>query len=187
MTARRSSPPPPMTEADLRPAALRHLARYAASSGGLRRVLSNKIRRSSALHGQDPRPLLLAVDRLVEELCERGLIDDRAVAESQIGKLRRRGTSAQKIVSRLEAKGIPDAVVSDMAERLLPADGDHAAAVRLAKRRRLGPFRTSEREANRMKDLGVLARAGFGYAVAAAVIDAPDSETLERLELPSDG
>jgi regulatory protein len=51
-------------------------------------------------------------------------------------------------------------------------DGDEAAAARaLARRRRLGPYRPGERAPYRDKDLAALARAGFRYDVARAVVD----------------
>jgi regulatory protein len=54
---------------------------------------------------------------------------------------------------------------------------DLAAALALAKRRRLGPFRSpGVRAANRMRDLAALGRAGFAYDIARQVIDGdPDS------------
>ena len=55
---------------------------------------------------------------------------------------------------------------------LAEEDGDErAAALSLARRRRIGPFRPGERAAFRQKDMAVLARAGFPFEVARAVID----------------
>jgi regulatory protein len=49
---------------------------------------------------------------------------------------------------------------------------DLAAALALAKRRRLGPFRApSVRAAYRMRDLAALGRAGFAYEIAKRAID----------------
>ena len=62
-------------------------------------------------------------------------------------------------------------------------DPELAAAVALARRRRLGPWRASEeRAADRQRDLGVLARAGFPADVARKVLDAAsEDELLEDL------
>ena len=55
------------------------------------------------------------------------------------------------------------------------------AAVNLARRRRLGPFRRAgERAAMRGKDLAALARAGFSYPIAKRILDAATPEELER-------
>ncbi len=59
---------------------------------------------------------------------------------------------------------------------------DLAAAVRLARRRRLGPYRSEDadvRSERREKDMAVLARAGFAYDVVKDVIDASSIEELE--------
>lgn len=68
----------------------------------------------------------------------------------------------------------------DEAERLL-AEQDYnpeELALRLAKKKKIGPFRADEetRRENRRKDLAVLVRAGFDYAVAQKVLGSDYSE-----------
>ena len=58
----RDRAPPRMTEAALADAAVRYLGRYAASSGSLKRVLTLKVRRSAAWYGDDPAPLVSAIE-----------------------------------------------------------------------------------------------------------------------------
>jgi regulatory protein len=48
---------------------------------------------------------------------------------------------------------------------------DDTAAWRYARRRRLGPYRTKERAEKRERDVAALCRAGFGFSLAAKVID----------------
>ncbi len=55
---------------------------------------------------------------------------------------------------------------------------DLLAALRYARRRRLGPFCRGDRFERREKDLAALARAGFGVAFARPVIDADDADAL---------
>ena len=65
---------------------------------------------------------------------------------------------------------------------------DLAAAFKLARKRRLGPFREPDSEVRaerREKDLATLARAGFSYDVAQQVIDAPSVEELELVVAPT--
>ena len=55
--------------------------------------------------------------------------------------------------------------------------GDFEAALRYARRRGLGPYRSADqRPLERRRDLAILARRGFGYAVALQVVDAPNRE-----------
>ena len=60
------------------------------------------------------------------------------------------------------------------------AEPDLAAAIRLAKKRRLGPFRLKERAEMRQKDLAALARAGFDFDTCRRVIEAESAEALEE-------
>jgi regulatory protein len=46
--------------------------------------------------------------------------------------------------------------------------------VALARRRRLGPFRTAARAQHRLRDLAAMARAGFAYDLAKKVIDSEE-------------
>jgi regulatory protein len=53
-----------------------------------------------------------------------------------------------------------------------------AAAIALARRRGLGPYRKKEGAAVRDKDVASLARAGFSYDIARKVVDADDPDLL---------
>ena len=167
-----------MTETALNNAALFYLSRFASSSGNLRRVLMRKVTRSAAHYGDDPAPFKPVVDALVAKYTANGAINDTLYAESQARSLRRRGGSARVIVQKLSAKGVPAEIVAETASGLSEDGGDAAAALRLAKRRRLGPFRTANRTENRQKDMAALGRAGFEYQVAAKIVDAEDVEAL---------
>jgi regulatory protein len=169
-----------MTQTSLEAAALFYLARYASSSGNLRRVLMRKVARSAAYHGDDPAPLKPIVEALVARHCGTGAVNDSLYAESQTRALRRRGGSTRAIVQKLNAKGVPADVVAETAAALAEEEGgDLSAACRFARRRRLGPFRSGGREDHRQRDMAALGRAGFQYQVAAKVIDSEDVESLE--------
>jgi regulatory protein len=170
-----------MTPASLAEAALLYLSRYATSSGNLRRVLSRKVARSAAFYGDDAAALSAVIEDLVEHHARTGAVNDVLYAESQVRKQRQRGRSARMIVQSLGAKGVPAGIVEEAVETLREEEGDLVAAVRFAKRKRLGPFRAAERALNRQRDLGALGRAGFDYHLAAKVVDAPDAEALFEL------
>jgi regulatory protein len=179
----RKTPKPPtrMTETSLANAALFYLSRYASSSGNLRRVLMRKVARSAAYHGDDPAALKPIVETLVTRHCGTGAVNDALYAESQTRTLRRRGGSARAIAQKLNSKGVPAEIVAETAAALAEEEGgDLSAACRLARRRRLGPFRSGGRAEHRQRDMAALGRAGFAYQVAATVIDAEDVESLEE-------
>ena len=161
--------PKRITRSYLENAALAYLERFSSSAENLRRVLMRKVERSCRHHGEDPNDYAGLVAEVVQRCARNGLIDDRRYAEGRVASLRRRGGSTRAIAARLDQKGVE----RDVIEAALAADetDDAAAAQAFARRRRIGPYRAGDRAAYREKDLAAFARAGFGYAVARAVID----------------
>jgi regulatory protein len=176
-------PPPPISEASLHEAALRYLERYAASAEMVRRVLDRRVERAAragiAARAEGAR----LIARVIARLTAARLLDDAAFAARRADGLTRRGGSARAIRARLAAQGIARAAIdSALAARAgEPGDAELAAAVALARRRRLGPFRTADRAVHRQRDLGVLARAGFAHDVAHRVVDAARAADLDDL------
>ena len=159
--------------ARLRRAALAYLARYAAPSAHVRRILQRRLDRAEA-RGAEMRVGPEDIEALLADLARMGLLDDRAWAEAQARTLRRRGASARAVAARLSARGTPRGEI----EHLLAGEDEGAelqAARALARRRRLGPWRDpTERAERREKDLAAMARAGFRLDVARQVIDADE-------------
>jgi len=169
------------TPESLERSALYYLERYDSSSGHLRRLLRRKVMLSARVHGTDPEEGTAAVERLIARLIELGLLDDGRYAREQVRSLRARGTSAAMIRAKLRAKALP----AEAIDTALAEDQDNAAArdllaaLRYARRRRLGPFRSSERAARRERDLAALGRQGFDYETARRIVDSEDPAALE--------
>jgi regulatory protein len=175
--------PQPVTAERLEASALFYLQRFASSADNLRRVLDRRVERSARLHGTDRAAGRAAVVALIQRLQAAGLLDDRVYAEAKAASLHRRGRSLNAIRRGLAAKGVgaEDAAAATTALAGTMAEPDLAAAIALARRRRLGPWRAAaHRAAWRMKDLAVLGRAGFDYQTARRVIDAPSPEALDE-------
>jgi len=174
--------PGPLRKSSLENAALYYLERYASSVEGLRRVLARRVERAAREERCDRDEAAAWVEDIVARFAHSGLVDDKLFAEGKVASRRRRGDSARRIQMALREKGVDPALIDGV---LAEADGGdrHAAeleaAWRLVRRRRLGPYRaTDQREATRNRDLASLARAGFDFATARAVVDA---------EAPPDG
>ncbi|HLJ21265.1 MAG TPA: RecX family transcriptional regulator [Stellaceae bacterium] len=186
MAPRTPRRPPAITDSALEKSALFYLERYAASSGQLRRVLLRRVKRAEML-GVEPAEAAAArehIAALIARFVASGLLDDRRFAEAQAQSLQRRGTSRRRIRQRLAGKGVDREFVDDALETMEPEGetSELAAACVLARRRRLGPYRTQgTRREFRQKDLATLARAGFSLDVARRVLAAHDREALERL------
>jgi regulatory protein len=158
-------------------AGLDYLARYAATEAGLRRVLERRIDRWARAQpdAEAAEPALqaarAAIDGVVRWLAEAGALSDATFAENRARNLLRSGQSTRSIQVRLVAKGVaPDVARSVSAAG---AETELAAALVLARKRRIGPYRLAE-DADagvRMKEMGVLARAGFSRDVAKQALD----------------
>ncbi|CCG42559.1 regulatory protein RecX [Magnetospirillum molischianum] len=176
MTGRAGRVPPQITASYIENAAMHYLERFASSRANLRRVLMTKVRRSLAHWGGEPAEAEAVVDAVLLRLTGLGYLDDAVYADIKVRGLARRGGSLRAIRATLSAKGVEAETVAAALTELGP-DSDRAAALALARRRRLGPFRLSEVRADyRTRDLASLGRAGFSWEVARAVIDGDGAE-----------
>ncbi len=161
-------------------AALYYLSRYATSAANLRRVMMRKVDRSARFHGTDAEEGKALVEDMIGRFMASGLLDDAAYAKSRAESLHRRGNSARVIRGKLRQKGVGDDDIAAALEALgndleNGEDPELAAAITLAKRRRLGPyFNGKVSDDTREKHLAALARAGFSYDIARRVVDNDD-------------
>jgi regulatory protein len=172
--------PPPrrvpraVSAAYLERVALHYLERYGASAEMLRRVLARRVETRCRLRGEDPAPFRDLVEPVVARAVGAGLVDDAAFARARARTLRRRGGSTRRIGQALAAKGIDRETIAAALppeERDDPEGAELAAARALARRRRLGHHRAGDPAPFHARDLAVLARAGFAYAVARAALE----------------
>lgn len=168
-------------------AALNHLARYAATEAGLRQVLLRRIDRWVRAQ-PDPDAVegvvaasRAAVETVIKRLRDAGAISDAEFAESRARSLTRAGQSPRSIQMKLVAKGIR----TDVARSASDTDADTvlAAALVLARKRRIGPYRSAEAadQAARTKELGMMARAGFSRDVAERALSTERDEAERRI------
>jgi regulatory protein len=168
-------------------AALDYLARYAATQAGLRRILQRRIDRwAQAQADRDAAELVLraarnAIDAVIGRLTEAGALSDAAFAESRARSLLQSGQSTRSVQMRLVAKGVAPAMARQAATT--DADTELAAALVLARKRRIGPYRTADDDgpAVRTKEMGVLARAGFSRDISRKALDASREDAEARI------
>lgn len=181
---RRLRPPP--TQETLQSAALAYLARYAASEATVRRVLMARVNRAARQHpdfaADEARQadLANAIEAILARFRSAGFLNDATFAETKAGSLRRRGQSRRMIAEKLKAEGIEratiEAAMSAADEDRPGEEADLEAARLLARRRKLGPWRTAEipdmaaRFKADRRDAGVLARAGFSGGIIRKVL-----------------
>ncbi|MGB0682610.1 MAG: regulatory protein RecX [Magnetovibrionaceae bacterium] len=180
---RKRKGPRKVTPEYLKKAALHYLEQRATSVENLRRVLLRKVERSAQVHDIDRDEAVRWVDEVLERLTGLGLLDDQAFAEARALSLNRRGKGRQYIRARLGQQGLSEDEVSgalDNLEEEVP-NADFQAAVALARRRGLGPWRLDPetRSLRRDRDMAALARAGFDYSVIRKIMEAETPDELD--------
>lgn len=166
--------------ARLHDAALRHLARFSTTQAGLVRVLDRLVdrwSRAAADQGtgtpEEAVAAKQAVRAVAAALVASGMIDDAAFAAARAARLARSGRSRRSVAAHLAAKG----VIAEVAQAVLPEpERELSSALAFSRRRRIGPFRPDTDEAARLRDMGVLARAGFSRDIAERALDMPRAE-----------
>ena len=178
--------PRPISAQSLRNKALRYIDRFATSTENLRTVLMRHVRTSAHYHNTSIEDGQIWVDELLVKLNDAGFLNDRRYAEGRAGALHRKGTSSRLIRMKLKEKGISEKDINFALEALREEENtsnlERKAALTLAKKRRLGPWRDAEkRDAFKEKDMATLARAGFSYDLAQTIINAEDVDSLSDL------
>lgn len=169
---RERRPPRPLDKERLNELALSYLARFATSAAKLEAYLRRKLRERGWEGESDP-----PISAIVERCVGAGYVDDAAYARSKAGSLRRRGYGERRVDQTLNAAGIAADLREDVRGTVIE---ERAAALALAKKRRLGPFGPplADRQA-REKQIAVLLRAGHRMDIARQVLMA---DTIARLE-----
>jgi regulatory protein len=161
--------------------ALAYLGRFSSSAANLRRVLLRRVKRRVPENREAVARAAPLVEALVARYRCTGLVDDAAYAAGRVRSRLRRGQSLRTIRVGLAAKGVgaDDAAAAIAALGDGTADPDLVAACAFAQRRRLGPFRRGE--ADRDRELGAFARAGFSRATAETVLACADPDEAAAL------
>ena len=160
-------PRPPLDEAALKQLGLAYVARFATSRGKLADYLRRKLRERG--WGGDGEPPIAAI---VDWAAEAGFIDDQAYALSKARSLGDRGFGERRVVLALRAAGIEED--DGQAARDLARESGDEAALRYARRKRIGPF-ASEPADRRESDkaLAAMIRAGHPFELAKRILSLP--------------
>ena len=97
-------------------------------------------------------------------------------SDSKARMFLRRGYSLNKINQSLRNKGIDNKFIKQSIDKIKEdeIEPDFVSALKLCKRRRIGPLRPdANRELFYKKDMGILARGGFSFELSKRVLDLP--------------
>ena len=119
------------------------------------------------------------IEEIVQNLEKNKFIDDEIYSDSKARMYLRRGYSLNKINQSLKNKGIDNEYINNSINKIKEdkIEPDFVSALKLCKRRRIGPVRPgANRELFYKKDMGILARGGFSFELSKRVLNL---ETLE--------
>lgn len=176
---------PPLNATTLRDLALFYVGRYATSKARLVRYLGRKITERG--WDGDERADLAA---LAEDFEARGYVSDAGYAQMRASGMAGRGYGARRIGQDLQANGIAEDIRSALlthhpdeddedSDTTLTAIDHHAAALRFAKRKRIGPFATERADVDlKRKQLAQMIRAGHDFSLSRRLVEAEPGEDV---------
>jgi regulatory protein len=170
---------PPLDAEQLRELALRYVGRFATTRRRLADYLGRKVRERGWAGDGEP-----DIAALVGRIAELGYVDDVAFALAKSNSLTARGYGEGRVRQALRVAGVDEQdgqAARDSAEAQAAA-----AALKFAKRRRIGPFAVQRSDpAGRQKALAAMVRAGHGFAIAKLVVEADPGATMTEEDLVS--
>ena len=123
------------------------------------------------------------IDEVIKNLEKNRIINDELYSDSKARMYLRRGYSLNKINQSLRKKGIDNKYVKQSIDKIKDSEiePDFVSALKLCKRRRIGPLRPeSNRELFYRKDMGILARGGFTFELSKRILKL-DKEEFNKL------
>lgn len=169
---------PPLGGEALERLALHYAGRYATTRAKLSAYLLRKVRERGWKDGDGAEA---AVDALVGRFQALGYVNEEAFAESRATSLGRRGFGARRVMQALKIAGIEEA--DTVGARSIAEDGAWEAAVRFARRKRLGPFASIKAERDeRQKAFAAFMRAGHASEMARRLLDMTPGEAVDADE-----
>jgi len=155
-----------------------YLEKYSPSKQQLRTYLFKKlIKKNQKISSK--KEIFDLIDSVVSSLVDQKLLSDKYYSDAKSRSFLRRGYSLNKIRYNLIKKGIDEkyikASISKIKEK--ESDPDFFSAIKMCKKRRIGPIREENNRALfYKKDISILARYGFSYEISKKVLDIPRKE-----------
>ena len=158
--------------------ALRYVGRFATTRAKLVQYLQRKLR-ERGWEGEGAPDL----EAIAARFAELGYVDDRAYALAKESAHTARGLGQRRLSIALRSAGVDEEDGADALAR--SANRSLDSALRLAERRRIGPYaeRAPASPREREKALAAFVRGGHGFEMARAIVDlAPgDEEGIDEL------
>ncbi len=128
----------------------------------------------------------LIIDEIILKLEKNKILNEELYSDSKARMFLRRGYSLNKINQSLRNKGVENELIKKSIEKIKDEsiEPDFVSALKLCKRRRIGPLRpTANRELFYKKDMGILARNGFSFDMSKRVLNLNENEFKKLLKI----
>ncbi len=162
----------------LRNFAYNYLEKYNPSKQQLRTYLIKKMLKKKQ-NLTSKKELFNLIDAVISTLEKERFINDKYYSNSKAKAFLRKGYSLNKIRYSLIKKGIDEKYIKESISKIKEeeADPDFFSAIKICKKRRIGPCREeSNRTLYYRKDISILARSGFSYDISKKVLEMPREE-----------
>ena len=166
---------------EIRNFAYSYLEKYSPSKQQLRTYLFKKIVKKKQKISSK-REIFNLIDSVILSLVDQKLLSDKYYSDAKSKAFLRKGYSLNKIRYSLIKKGIDEKYIKDSISKIKEneADPDFFSAIKICKKRRIGPNREeNNRPLFYKKDISILARAGFSYEISKKVLDIPKEEFIK--------
>ena len=174
-----------VTVEEMRNFAFAYIEKYAPSKQQLKTYLLKKYLKTSVpnVKKQDVTNL---IDIVLVDLEKSKFISDKFYSESKAKSMIQRGSSINKIRSYLFGKGINNEFIKETVDKIRDenSDQDFFSAIKLCKKKRIGPARAEDnRPLFYKKDISLLARNGFDFENSKKVMDIEKEDYLKIINL----
>jgi len=170
---------------NLKDLAFAYLEKYSPSKQQLKIYLLKKY--LTKIKGtKSKREVSEIIDEILENLEKNKILNDELYSDSKARMFLRRGYSLNKINQSLRNKGIGNKHIKNSIDKIKEdkIEPDFVSAIKLCKKRRIGALRPgSNRELFYKKDMGILARSGFGFELSKRVLGLPLEEFNKLLRI----
>merc|ERR1711991_24221 len=126
------------------------------------------------------------IDEIISKLEKNKILNDEMYSDSKARMFLRRGYSLNKINQSLRNKGIDGKFIEQSLDKIREneIEPDFVSALKLCKRRRIGPLRPeANRELFYKKDMGILARGGFSFELSKRVLGLEKNEFNKLIKI----
>ena len=166
---------------EIRSSAYSYIKKYSPSKQQLKTYLLKKLIKKEQKK-LIKKEIFNLIDSVIATLVDQKFLSDRYYSDAKSKAFYRKGYSLNKIRYNLIKKGIDQKYIKASISKIKEneSEPDFFSAIKVCKRRRIGPNREeSNRSLFYKKDISILARSGFSYETSKKVLEIPKEEFIK--------